>query len=595
MEKELKNTLAFDLEEFNTYIKDVGVSKNLRKAIHRILNYKMPEFLLRYRTNIIEPRVQNVSLFDEIMARLSDLSSLTKNLIGDTNDHLRKIKLIHDWIAAKVSYDSRKIGISNNYQATLKSFSGVCKDYAELFLKMCEIVSIPCKTIKGFTKQASHANHMWNAVRIGPKWYIVDVTWDSEPYRTKFLLLPPEVAIFTHFPEDEQNQFLEYPLTRKAFDIIGDYIDGNLYSRYKEFYHNRRKKLVKSWFSRLDKAHQIVIIIFAFFMFFILVSICRSCIERNSRKDNYDRRRYEKFMNEKKLKENQRLRELERQKEREENVKTNRKIKELRKMLLGDWQHKPYKGGLYSEEIFQFFDNGNYKRVETTYSHGRLWGKAGGNGTFIIKYQKPPRFVGKRSGFVIWFSPSYTFDEIHSRKSTKKYGATIKIITNSNLKLSSNYGRVYTKFDLRGSEKIQFDKKFWNRQEKWNDFRSRPVLPYEEYQKRYSKIEKNKSYTSVDKQEKLQSFSEKRYLYCVKVKVDDIRKYKEEYHVIFRNNYYRGHNIFQVIGMSIEKSERIKFIKGSRWAITIHPDQYTMPRHPSFKRGSNISIKKLKK
>src|SRR4029078_8527879 len=72
-------------------------------------------------------------------------------------------------------------------------------------------------------------NHMWNAVKIDGKWYLVDLTWDAGQtvkgefiftYSTAYLFADPQVFITHHFPEDEKWQLLKNPVSWTEFRYI---------------------------------------------------------------------------------------------------------------------------------------------------------------------------------------------------------------------------------------------------------------------------------------------------------------------------------------------------------------------------------------
>ncbi len=62
---------------------------------------------------------------------------------------------------------------------TLRTKTGICYDYANLFTAICRSQNILCYTVKGH-KIADHANrHCWNRVYFNGAWWNVDVTFDD--------------------------------------------------------------------------------------------------------------------------------------------------------------------------------------------------------------------------------------------------------------------------------------------------------------------------------------------------------------------------------------------------------------------------------
>lgn len=82
---------------------------------------------------------------------------------------------VHDYLAATVKYDNTFSGsnIYNMYGA-LVEHKAVCQGYASAYQYIMNLYGIPTGLVT-----SSNAAHAWNAVRIGGKWYHVDVTWDD--------------------------------------------------------------------------------------------------------------------------------------------------------------------------------------------------------------------------------------------------------------------------------------------------------------------------------------------------------------------------------------------------------------------------------
>ena len=58
---------------------------------------------------------------------------------------------------------------------------GCCESYAKMIKILCDYYQIPCVTVYSLT-------HMWNQVKIGNQWYLLDATWDDE-----------EPVVYTYF------------------------------------------------------------------------------------------------------------------------------------------------------------------------------------------------------------------------------------------------------------------------------------------------------------------------------------------------------------------------------------------------------------
>lgn len=90
----------------------------------------------------------------------------------------KKVKLIHDYIVNNTKYQFA----SNCYTAygALLEGRAVCQGYAQLAYKMLTEAGVKCYIITGKANNGrTTQSHAWNMVRVGKKWYYLDVTWDD--------------------------------------------------------------------------------------------------------------------------------------------------------------------------------------------------------------------------------------------------------------------------------------------------------------------------------------------------------------------------------------------------------------------------------
>ena len=118
----------------------------------------------------------------------------------------KKLKLIHDYVVKTYSYrnnshilsaaatnETRSVG----YLMTHKE--GCCESYAKMIKILCDYYQIPCVTVYSLT-------HMWNQVKIGNQWYLLDVTWDDE-----------EPVIYTYFLKGARSVIDEHHIVTSMF------------------------------------------------------------------------------------------------------------------------------------------------------------------------------------------------------------------------------------------------------------------------------------------------------------------------------------------------------------------------------------------
>lgn len=156
------------------------------------------------------------------------LPELVKFLTGSVSDTISKVKLLHDWICDNIAYDvdvftEDGAGLQD-YESVLKKRKAVCVGYANLMSAMCYYAKIEVDIIPGWSKGFNYpgylrekSDHAWNAVKIGGRWKLIDVTWDAgfvdygtfiKHYSDNYLNLTPAQFIYSHFPEDEKWQLL---------------------------------------------------------------------------------------------------------------------------------------------------------------------------------------------------------------------------------------------------------------------------------------------------------------------------------------------------------------------------------------------------
>lgn len=172
------------------------------------------------------------------------LPILTKKLLKNVNDDFEKVKIIHDWITTEIEYDNevqlRRSDLIRDTYDVLKTRRAICVGYCNLFNEMCSNADIEAVSINGVAKNVfmnednmpekfPGSNHQWSAVKIYGKWYLVDITWNAGysyqkeftfRYTTTYLFTDPKDFIKNHFPEDEEWQLLEKPVSWSEFTSL---------------------------------------------------------------------------------------------------------------------------------------------------------------------------------------------------------------------------------------------------------------------------------------------------------------------------------------------------------------------------------------
>lgn len=186
-----------------------------------------------------------------------NLNQLADELARPFATETEKARAFFVWIADNIAYDyktsmnpknirityrteeehQRKLAQLRKKQLdrTLRLRKGICEDYSQLFKTMCERVGIESKIIIGHARnnpaeigRAPRASdHAWNAVNLEGSWYLLDATWGAgtvdhkgkflKDIRTEYFKVLPADLIKSHFPEEEDLQFLPTPLSRSDF------------------------------------------------------------------------------------------------------------------------------------------------------------------------------------------------------------------------------------------------------------------------------------------------------------------------------------------------------------------------------------------
>lgn len=158
-----------------------------------------------------------------------------------------KARAVFTWMTANIAYDhdaARTGAGEQDPEKVLQIRHATCDGQSRLYealakaagLEVARIVGdartlgdrrdVPERLIRRTPRGNTYAAHGWNAVKIGGRWQVLDVTWanrrdfrdgkitergDPNDY---YFLVAPEQMIYTHLPREEKWQLLEKPFTR---------------------------------------------------------------------------------------------------------------------------------------------------------------------------------------------------------------------------------------------------------------------------------------------------------------------------------------------------------------------------------------------
>lgn len=99
-----------------------------------------------------------------------------------TGNTYKDVKKIHDYLVDNIEYDQNgeSIGTYSIYGALVEK-KCVCEGYTRAFKYLTDSVGIKSLIMQGTgtNTQGKTEKHAWNAVSIGGKWYLLDITWDD--------------------------------------------------------------------------------------------------------------------------------------------------------------------------------------------------------------------------------------------------------------------------------------------------------------------------------------------------------------------------------------------------------------------------------
>ncbi|HUS75390.1 MAG TPA: transglutaminase domain-containing protein [Methanothrix sp.] len=173
----------------------------------------------------------------------ASVESLAAYLVKPAANDREKARAIFQWITENIDYNVEvffKGGSgATNSEDVLKSKKSVCYGYSDLFLSLAKEAGLEAVRISGYGKGYGYvpgknftgpANHAWNGVKINGSWYLMDTTWGAgyvngdrkyvREFDDHFFMTPPFQFIYDHFPEEEQWQLLEEPVTKQEFENL---------------------------------------------------------------------------------------------------------------------------------------------------------------------------------------------------------------------------------------------------------------------------------------------------------------------------------------------------------------------------------------
>lgn len=179
---------------------------------------------------------KNVQSIDELASYFSSIEAKP----------IEKARMIYVWLTDNISYDAKAYNLKNigdNSSSTVfKTKKAVCAGFANLYTDLGEKLGLEIETISGVAKGyefeenvsddlEESINHAWNAIRIDGEWRVFDATWgegygmsnkkgkleSTKKFDETWFNVNPVNALFTHFPEEMNKQYINNPIRFESF------------------------------------------------------------------------------------------------------------------------------------------------------------------------------------------------------------------------------------------------------------------------------------------------------------------------------------------------------------------------------------------
>ncbi|KAF9935495.1 hypothetical protein BGZ65_003348 [Modicella reniformis] len=155
-------------------------------------------------------------------------------------NQLSQLRAIFAWITDNIAYDVPSF-MSGRYgdqspEGVLRNRQSVCEGYANLYVALAEPAGLDVRKVIGLSRGVDvqvgddrlGSPHAWNAVTVNGEHLLIDSTWGAgvcdlatrsfrKSYRPFFFLIRPNKMIYTHWPDESKNQYLDPPVNEDTF------------------------------------------------------------------------------------------------------------------------------------------------------------------------------------------------------------------------------------------------------------------------------------------------------------------------------------------------------------------------------------------
>lgn len=215
-EKEILKTVSN--HETSVDLEDYNLTKNQLKEVQEDIYYQHPEAFnvekFRYSMTTTGKVVGSSPVYKATKATATaEAKKLVKAVKGYkvTGSQAKKVKKIHDKLIKSIKYVKNRKH-SHDAVGALVEKKAVCQGYAMAFMMIAKDNGLQVKMVMN-----GNHSHAWNVVKVGGKWYNVDVTWDDMGSKasTKYLLVSD--SKMNKMDKNHKGRFLAAPKCTKNF------------------------------------------------------------------------------------------------------------------------------------------------------------------------------------------------------------------------------------------------------------------------------------------------------------------------------------------------------------------------------------------
>jgi Transglutaminase-like superfamily len=165
----------------------------------------------------------------------ASIESVAAYFLAQEPSQTLRFRLLHDWVADRIAYDAKGLADGSyvgkqDVKDVFAARMGVCAGYARVLEALGKAAGLNVRYVKGVAKgkhgEVDGAGHAWNIATLDGKSYLVDATWNSgfirdgafsKEYRSDYVFTKPEAFGFDHFPDNDEDQLREVPISRGDF------------------------------------------------------------------------------------------------------------------------------------------------------------------------------------------------------------------------------------------------------------------------------------------------------------------------------------------------------------------------------------------